>query len=117
MKKALIFIFSMCLTSTLMAQTDYTDIEIGMELTLGPVSASGYQHIDLPRKNFIIKRGAIADYNNLEGRKVVVTDILTTNGRTEVVLKRKDGLKFFRFWPSIHSDAEKALANGELRVL
>ena len=116
MKKAVIFIVSMCFT-TLMSQVNSNDVKIGTELTLGPVSASGYEHIHLPRKNFIIKRGAIANYNNLEGRTVVVADIITTDGKTEFILKRKDGLNFFRFWPSLNSDAEKALAIGELRIL
>ena len=98
----------------LQAQEITSLVEKGTVLTLGTATASGYQHIDFPRKNIIIKRGAIADFNNLAGRKIIVEEIGTKNGRTEVVLKRKDGRNFFRFWPTVTTDIEKALAKGEL---
>ncbi|WP_273568293.1 hypothetical protein [Maribacter halichondriae] len=116
MKKAVIFIVSIFMTVTLMAQESSDFVKKGTVLTLGPVSASGYKHIDFPRKNIIIKRGAIADFNNLEGRKVIVEEVQTENGTTEVVLKRKDGRNFFRFWTTVTTDIEKALAKGELKM-
>ncbi|TLP75633.1 hypothetical protein ES765_14940 [Maribacter sp. ACAM166] len=91
-------------------------VENGTILTLGTANAAGYQHIDFPRKNIIIKRGAIANFNNLEGQKVVVTKVSSQNGNTAVTLKRKDGRNFFRFWPTITADFEKALVNKELKV-
>ncbi|WP_373518099.1 hypothetical protein [Pricia sp.] len=112
-KSALVaaFLFSIGLLSA----QENTDIvgEVSV-LTLGTVSASGYEHIDFPRKNFIIKRGAIANFNALEGEKVVVEEVRSENGATEVVLQRKDGRNFFRFWHTVEADFEKALAKGEL---
>ncbi len=117
MKKAVIFIVHICMTITLTAQKNIDIVEKGTILKLGQVSASSYQYIDFPRKNIIIKRGAIADFNNLEDRKVVVEEVSTLNGKTTVILKRKDGCNFFRFWPTVTSDIEMALAKGELKML
>jgi hypothetical protein len=89
-------------------------IDQGTILTLGTVSASGYGHIDFPRKNIIIKRGAIANFNALEGEKVRVKEVRSDNGATEVVLQREDGRNFFRFWPTVTADLEQALKKGEL---
>jgi hypothetical protein len=116
MKKAVILILSIVMTTALMGQESMNSVEKGTVLTLGPVSATGYQHIDFPRKNIMIKRGAIANFNNLEGRKVVVEEILTESGSTKVTLKRKDGINFFRFWPTVTTDIDNALAKGELKL-
>ena len=114
MRKSAIMVAFLFSIGLLHAQESTEMIQKGAILTLGPPSASGYQHIDFPRKNFIIKRGAIANFNNLEGKKVVVENVRSKNGITEVVLKRKDGRNFFRFWSSVEADFEKALAKGEL---
>ncbi|MGB5437128.1 MAG: hypothetical protein WBM98_14630 [Maribacter sp.] len=116
MRKSAIMIAFLFSIGMLHAQDNSSVIEKGTVLTLGNVTASSYQHIDFPRKNIIIKRGAIADFNNLEGRKVFVEEIVTANGKTKVTLKRKDGRNFFRFWPTVTSDIEMALAKGELKM-
>ena len=117
MGKSAIMIAFLFTVGMLQAQTNSSVIEKGTVLTMGKVTASSYQHIDFPRKNIIIKRGGIADFYNLEGRKVLVEDVVTENGKTIVTLKRKDGRNFFRFWPTVSSDIEMALAKGELKML
>ncbi|MGB5498726.1 MAG: hypothetical protein WBM77_07330 [Maribacter sp.] len=117
MKKAVLFIVYICMTISLIAQENFDIVEKGTVLTLGQVSASSYQHIDFPRKNIIIKKGAIANFYNLQGRKVIVEEVSTLNGKTTVILKRKDGRNFFRFWPTVTSDIKKALEKGELKML
>lgn len=116
MRKSAIMMAFLCSIGMLQAQENTSIIEKGAVLTLGNVTASSYQHIDFPRKNIIIKRGAIADFNNLEGRKVIVEEVVSANGQTKVTLKRKDGRNFFRFWPTVTSDIEMALAKGELKI-
>lgn len=98
-------------------QVNGTIIENGTVLTLGePSAGTTYQHIHFPKRNFIIKRGGIADFKQLRGKKVEVEDVVSfENGTTKVVLKRKDGLRFFRFYPNVKADLEKALAVGELK--
>ena len=117
MRKTTIVIAFLLSIGMLQAQENPDVIEKGTVLTLGKVATSSYQHIDFPRKNIIIKRGAIANFNNLEGRKVVVEEVSSLNGKTTVILKRKDGRNFFRFWPTVSSDIEMALLKGELKIL
>lgn len=114
MKTTLLFVISMAMMFTLNAQEYEGTIERGNELILGTVSALGFQHIDFPRKNLIIKLGAVADFKALEGEKVVVDEVFSQNGEIKVVIKRKNGRKFFRFWPSVTASLEKALKEGEL---
>ncbi len=86
----------------------------GSTLVLGKADAHGYDHIDFPRKNFIIKRGAIADFNRLQGMEVVVVSQTNRDGATWVTLERADGGKFFRFIPRVEARLDQALDAGEL---
>lgn len=83
---------------------------------LGVPAGSDYKYIHFPKKNIILKRGAIANFNSIIGTKVVVD---RTPGKSKmadkVVLKRKDGRNFFRFFPTVKADLEKALEAGELK--
>ncbi len=114
MKKIAIFIALVFSVGLMQAQESSTIVEKGEVLTLGKASATGYKHINFPRKNFIIKRGALANFNALNGDKVVVQDVFTENGLTKIILLRKNGNKFFRFWTSVEANLDKAIANGEL---
>ena len=117
MKIVVILMLGVILTTSSTAQENSPSLDKGTKFILGEVSAEGYAHIDFPRKNVIIKRGAIANFNSLEGVKVVVAEVRSKNNTTEVVLKRKDGLNFFRFWPTVTADVDKAIAQGELTML
>ncbi|WP_339707270.1 hypothetical protein [uncultured Kriegella sp.] len=97
------------------AQENEPIVKEGSVLTLGEPSVDGYQHIDFPRKNIILKRGAIANFNNLIGKKVVVKKMGTEN--STALLERQNGQPFFRFYPKVSSDIEKALAAGELKYV
>lgn len=98
------------------AQETSHNLRKGDVVILADRKGTAYRHLDFPRKNIIIKRGAIADFNNLIGKKLVVERIeTTTDGITIAVLKRKDGLNFFRFYPRVRADIEKALTEGELK--
>ncbi len=114
MRKSILLLASIFAMGSLQAQQSTNTIEEGSVLTLGASTASGYKHIKFPRNNFIIKRGAIADFSNLEGKKVVVKKVQYFNGIAQVVIERKDGQNFFRFYPSVTANLDKALANGEL---
>ena len=114
MKKIAIFIALIFTAGSMQAQKSSTMVQKGEVITMGKVSATGYKHINFPRKNFIIKRGALANFNALNGEKVVVHDVFTENGDTKIMLKRKNGTNFFRFWTVVEANLEKAIANGEL---
>ena len=96
------------------AQAQQSDVREGSTLVLGQADAHGYDHIDFPRKNFIIKRGAIADFNRLQGMEVVVVGQTSRNGETWVTLERADGGKFFRFMPRVEARLDQAMEAGEL---
>ena len=95
MKKTFLVLSLFVSLATLNAQENELVIKEGSVLVLGEPSVNGYEHIDFPRKNIILKRGAVANFNNLAG----------------------DGRPFFRFYPKVSSDIETALAKGELKYI
>jgi len=118
MRKSILIMAFLAAIPMLPAQETSQILSEGDVVIIGSPKGSNYQHLDFPRKNIIIKRGAIANFNNLIGLKLVVERIETDkNGNTEAVLKRKDGLNFFRFYPRVKADMEKALAEGEIKTV
>tara|TARA_R110002051_G_scaffold234092_2_gene295710 strand:+ start:251 stop:577 length:327 start_codon:yes stop_codon:yes gene_type:complete len=102
----------------LSAQNSNATIEVGTILSISEPVSDTYKHIDFPRKNTIIKRGAIADFNGLKGLKVVVDAVETTkNGETLIRLKRNDGKNFFRFYPKVSANFQEALNSGEIQLV
>lgn len=85
-------------------------------VTLGTPKGSDYRAIDFPRKNIIIKRGAIPNFNALIGEKLVVKRIEEDkNGIKQAILRRKDGLNFFRFYPTVRVEIAEAMESGEIK--
>lgn len=116
MRNIIFFILFLLSISLIQAQQkQQLNIQKGVVLTIKGPSASDYQHVHFPRKNFIIKRGGIADMKTVLGKKVeIIYYSYTSDGSTEVTLKRLDGKKFFRKFPTIKADLEDALSTGEL---
>lgn len=118
MRKALILAFFLCLGGMLQAQDNANIVTEGDILVLGEAKGSDYRHIDFPKKNIIIKRGAIANFKTLIGKYLVVHSIETDDlGNTEAVLRRKDGINFFRFFPKVRANIEQAINSDELKTL
>ena len=116
MKTILFAIFLFCGTNAVMAQESDNQISEGSIYTLSDPTGHTYKHIDFPRRNIIIKRGAIANYNSLVGMEIVVKELIKdSDGSTTAILARKDGRPFFRFYPTVEANLEKALAIGELK--
>ena len=117
MKKSFLLIGFLASMSMLVAQEQTQILEEGDIVTLGVPQGPEYQNIDFPRKNIIIKRGAIPNFNALVGEQLVVDRIETDKkGNIKTLLRRKDGLNFFRFFPTVKADVSKAMENGELRM-
>jgi hypothetical protein len=74
-----------------------------------------FDRVEFPRKNFIIKRGGIADMKTVDGNAEVVRSVENENGQVYWVLARKDGRKFFRHLPVVRAKWPEALDDGELR--
>ena len=116
MRKSILFMEFLFCVSMLNSQSIRNSSVEGDVLILGEPSGASYTAIKFPRKNIIIKRGAIANFNALLGKKLVVEKIETNKDGVEIsTLRRKDGLNFFRFFPEIKADLSKAIESGELK--
>lgn len=97
---------------TLSAQQD----QIAEGSVLEIVKPEGeFQHLKVPRKNFIIKQGGIANLHGLDGNLVVVEQVQQLGEQHKVVIRRKDGRKFFRVYPTLTAHWPEAFQAGELR--
>lgn len=91
------------------------EVQVGDVFKIGDPDAPRYRHINFPRPNFIVKKGGIANYNRLEGNKVVVTAVKQKkDGTIEVKIKRTDGVRFFGSHREVSADLKAALDSGEL---
>lgn len=100
--------------SNLMNAQDSNNLKVGEILRLEAPENYDYTHIKLPRANFIIKKGGIANYKKLDGTRVEITKIKISNNKIVVLLKRKNGKKFFGSFPVIRANYKEAIASGEL---
>jgi hypothetical protein len=119
MKKSILFLAALCLTlaSTITAQEKYDDmVNVGDELLIGSPSDANYKFIAMPRKNFIIKKGGIANMNSIVNNKVVITrKTYGKNDEVVVTFKKANGGKFFNAYRTLKADLNGAISNGELR--
>jgi len=98
------------------AFSDSKEVNVGEILEIGNPESSVYKHIDFPRANFIIKKGGIANYKNLEGYRVIVTSVIEKkDGTVTVKIKRADGQRFFGSHVVVSANLQDALESGELR--
>ncbi|MEO0527425.1 MAG: hypothetical protein AAFZ89_09370 [Bacteroidota bacterium] len=119
MKKGMLFLIMFLSTAmSIQGQKKSMDITLGDTLVLGKPISSEYRYVHFPAKNTIIKRGAIANFKSVINKKVIVEQMyIDANGITQVVLKRSDGRKFFRFFPRVTANLKMALEKEELTVL
>ena len=95
-----------------------SDISIGDKLTVGELTNGTFKFIKLPKANFIIKKGGLANYKSIEKSTVVISNIeKDKKGNTIVELKRNNGKKFFNAIWTIKADLKQALNSGELKQL
>jgi len=120
MKKSILIFATFCVAvlSTLTAQDKYDDlVEVGDELIIGSPFKDNYQFIQVPKKNFIIKKGGIAKINSLVDNKVVVTKkVYAKNNKVMVTFTQSNGRKFFNAYRTLKADLNAAISNGELRL-
>lgn len=91
------------------------ELKVGEILKIGDSENYQYSDVRFPRPNFIIKKGGIANYEKLAGTLVEITEIKpASDNQTIVILKRKDGKKFFGSFPEIKANYNSAIASGEL---
>ncbi|NAS12684.1 hypothetical protein [Poritiphilus flavus] len=116
-KTALLIAALFLLSFTSQAQESELQFSEGQVFVLGTPTGQDYQHIHFPRKNFLIKKGAIPRMKDLPGTQVYVDQVnYGRSGSAEIVLKRKDGRKFFRVLRSVKASADEALQAGEIKL-
>ncbi|NRR92370.1 hypothetical protein HSX10_12400 [Winogradskyella undariae] len=115
MKK--LFFTLLCFGIFLTASANNTP-KIGDVLTVKTPSTESFKHIDFPKANILIKRGVVTRYKSVFNEAVVIEEVnIKNNGSTSVVLKKKDGTKFFGFLNKVEANYEKAINAGELEIL
>nr|WP_299387160.1 hypothetical protein [Allomuricauda sp.] len=116
MKQMFLILACFFALSAVQAQENYVDqVQVGDLLVFGEPAGTHYKFVDVPRKNFIIKRGGIADLSTLYNVSLTITDI-TYGKEPEVTFKRTDGKKFFRVYKSLSAQFNKAVEEGELKI-
>ena len=92
--------------------------KIGDLLTVKTPTAQGFNHVDFPKANILIKRGVVTNYKSVNNLTVIIDKVETeANGSTTVILKKQDGSKFFGFLSNVKADYTKAIGAGELVVI
>ncbi|WAC01235.1 hypothetical protein N7U66_14040 [Lacinutrix neustonica] len=110
MKKT--FLLVVCLSVCWFAQAQDSP-KIGELLRINGPSGQFYNHVSFPQLNILVKRGKIASYKPVCRNEVVIDEVVTkNNGETYVVLKKKDGSKFFDFISKVEANYTKAVDSG-----
>ena len=112
MKKILLFIFAAGLLSfTAKGQ----EVNVGDTFTIASVESNNYKYIKFPKSNFVIKKGGIVNFNNIQGAKVKVTAIdKNSDGSTVATIALASGKKFFNSHKYVTVIIPAAIDNKEL---
>ncbi|TNF75091.1 MAG: hypothetical protein EP302_02285 [Bacteroidetes bacterium] len=113
MKNRFLFVVCILALGTVSAYSQTTPPQEGEELVLKLPESGSFEYLDVPRNNFIMKQGGIVDIDQLDNTTVVVDQVRETRKGTQLVLKRKDGNRFFKShryltasWPEIAESNE-----------
>lgn len=102
-------------TAFMYSQSATSDFNAGAIFLIGNAKYNNYKHINFPEANFIIKKGGIANYKNIKGKKVVITSIEEkSNGKRIATIKLVELRKFFNSHTYVTVDINEAIKNKEL---
>ncbi|MFX0556370.1 hypothetical protein ACOCEA_06205 [Maribacter sp. CXY002] len=110
------FVFVLILASlNLIGQDNSKMVTDGAILIINKKQNMPFDHIDFPRTNFIIKRGAIANYKSLNGIAVKIKlSYVNTKGNQMAKLTPIAGGKFFNRYTYVSANLSKAIESNEL---
>ncbi|TLP82618.1 hypothetical protein [Maribacter sp. ACAM166] len=114
MKHTLLILTFLLFSISNFSQDTSHNLKPGDVLYIIKNSNTPFHHLNFPRPNFIIKRGAIANFKGLNGMRVKIEEILDGS---IVKLTPLDGKKFFNKFPYVNANLEKALNSNELKLL
>lgn len=111
-------ILAFFVTAFMYSQDSTSDFSVGDTFLIGDATYNNYEHIDFPKANFIVKKGGLANYQNIKGKKVVVTSIKKENdGKRIATIKLVEAGKFFNSHKYVTVDVDNAVKNKELLVV
>ncbi|MEN3322121.1 hypothetical protein VP395_00140 [Mariniflexile soesokkakense] len=96
-------------------QSKQNEPKVGDVLVINSTSNSKYNHIEFPQLNIIAKKGNVANYKSVHGKRVVIKEIVNhEGGNTKVLIENEDNTIFFGFVRQVKANYTKAIASGEL---
>jgi len=108
--------FSLLFLGFCFTATAQSTPNVGDELVIK--EATTYNHVKFPKLNILTKRGKVANYKSVSGNTVVIDEVITKDdGTTYVILKKKDGTKFFGYKRTVKANYTKAIDTGELAIV
>ena len=92
--------------------------KVGDLLVINEPYAQTFSHVKFPKLNILTKRGKVANYKSVYRDQVIVDEVITKDdGTTYVMLKKKDGTKFFGYLSKVKANYAKALEAKEIMVV
>ena len=85
--------------------------DVGDSLVINATNTQDYNYVKFPKPNILIKRGVVNRYKSVSGDTVVIEK---ENGTINVILKKKDGTKFFGYLTTVKANYTKAIESKEL---
>lgn len=114
MKKAFFFFVVFAFFS--MGISAQTNVKVGDTFVINEVSSDNYKYIKFPKSSTVIKKGGVADYKLIVGKKVEVTSLKEKkDGTTIATIKLASGKQFFKSHRYVTVDITKAIENKELQ--
>ena len=93
-----------------------TNPEIGDRLLIQSPENTTYTAVNMPKLNFVVKKGGVANYKSVQNTLVEVVKISQNKeGENIVTLQRVDGAKILGLKKSVSANYDKALQLGELK--
>ena len=113
MKKAFFFFITLGFIS--LSSTAQSNVKVGDTFVINEVSSDNYKYIKFPKSSTVIKKGGVADYKLIVGKKGEVTSLKEKkNGTTIATIKLVSGKQFFKSHRYVTVDIAKAIENKEL---
>ena len=89
--------------------------KVGDALVVNTPASLTYRYVKFPKLNTLTKRGKVANYKSVYGNEVTVSEVMTEDdGSVYVILKKKDGSKYFGYLSSVKANYTKAIEAKEL---
>ena len=90
--------------------------EVGDRLLIQSPENTTYTALNMPKLNFVVKKGGVANYKSVQNTLVEVVKISKNKkGESVVTLQRVDGAKILGLKKSVSANYDQALQLGELK--